>query len=266
MPQNPSENTTVNQLPTMVISTHSDVNGRTAHTFSYYPNNLVKTIVKYNMLYWPTIYDSTTFSYDVNNQIFKKEHYTDGRLIDEQYYTYTASSKIADINIITSTNSLQYHHHYNSNDEVDYILMYEDGNSQIVDSTTIIGNTVTTYRYRLGIDPEETLQNGYMVWGTDTYHPSANGIHHTVPTCLTKSIDFQTEVAACFIEIGETDFINGNYFYIPSPRKYASSADGTTFTYTFDQNNRLTKIEGEFPNFAPSGSQIPGITSTSVYY
>jgi hypothetical protein len=266
-PQNPPENTTINLHPKKSITTEPNISGSTVHEFSYYPNNLVKTIVKYNTFYWPMSFDSTIFFYNANNQVVNKKKYVNNTLIEDTYNTYNASNKIVHVKIQYSMWLAEYTYHYNNtSDELEYILTYQNSVIQAQDSTTINENTITTYKYRSGIDPEETLQNGYAVWGTATYYPSSNGIHHTVPTCLTKSIDFQTEVAECFIEIGETNVLIGNYFYIPTPRKFASIADGKNYTYTFDQNNRLTKIDGEFPNYAPSGSQIPGIISTTVYY
>jgi hypothetical protein len=250
-PQRDTNNTTVNSLPKTVVGDYRTM------IFQYNSNNLVEKITISDSRYWPTLKDSTTFEYNVNNLVSKKTIYKSSVLFSQTYLTYTHNNNINQATIISSSDTTKYTYHYNTANEVDYFLT--DVGDVSPDSTVINNDNTSTY-YKNGVLPGEDLTYYH-------YYPSPNGIYtNQTVTCLNLSIDFQAEVTESFIQIGETDFPQRNYFTIPSPRKYCSFANNVTYTYTFDDQNRLIKVFGEFPNYAPSGSAIPGVISYEVYY
>lgn len=265
-PQKPTENTTINQLPKMIISISSMISENNVTNFSYYPNNLVKTIVKYDLLFLPKIIDSTTFSYNANNQVVNKKQYSNNTLIEDTYITYTASEKIDHVKIQSTMWLAEYTYHYNNTtDALDYILTYQNFVSQAQDSVVVNGNLFSRYTYLTANNPSNP--SGFILAGTETHYASPNGVHRHIPTCLNLSIDFQSELADSFLEMGETGYPNQNYFNIASPRKYCSSVYGSFFTYTFDANNRLTNILEEISNsVTPSSGLSLATTNTIIYY
>ena len=279
----------VNTLPMFAYTTKSNDQYQTVYRFSYYPNGLLKKVIEYDSVYNPDQKDSTLYKYNSNNKVVETKVYSGGTFISQIEITYNSDGNIETVwrhNEVFPQQSTKYQYIYASKNVVAYMLRF-DATNTVIDSTAINNNIFTQYHRVSSMD-------AYTEFTPVHCFKTPNGVYYDTgvrspgsadadqwgyvyndnslrPVCIDKTINFQYEVAEKFIAMGSyKDYPENNYYIINEPLKYCVySKDAVSAylnDYTFDQNNRLVKINGRFDYYTRSGMPIPGHLNTVIRY
>lgn len=286
--------------PTFAYITRSNEQNETVYRFSYYPNGLLKKLIKYDSISNPNQKDSTLYIYNANNKVIETSEYSGGNLKykTETVYDYTGNIKtISKHDAVNPQYSITYQYMYTSATDVAYVLGY-DATNTIIDSIFIDDNIM--YHYRKPLDVRDATINGYYiqyynplhlfvtpsgafydVGVRNPNHPNADSRGYVYndaswqPTFLNKDIPFQYEVAVKFLNVGIfKEFPERNYYITTGPRQYflcngpagGGRSSGNGPNYTFNQNDQLIKIVTGFDYYNRGGSAIPGYEIVIMRY